>query len=306
MGGRLQNRVAIVTGAGRGIGQQIAYHLAAEGAAVVVNDLPDGTPTSPLTNIEAGCARTTAQEITGRGGRAIAHCCSVSGFEDTRGLVQAAVDSFGGLDILVNNAAVLALGMPWELSEQQWDEVNDVNLKGTFNCVHHAARIFRDRRWGRIVNCSSISALGTTSGTVYGAAKAGVLGLTNSVAWDMRDYGVTCNAIFPQARQLVPEREAMAQALFRSRLERGQIATHAEYERIRRRPTPEAIAPFVTYLSTDEAGYINGELFFVRGGKIAVYNKPAPRSEIVKSSENSDEFWTLDELVHRVPELVEA
>ena len=304
MGERLQNKVALVTGAGRGIGQQIALNLAAEGACVVVNDLPSGEPTSQYNDITDGDAQATVQAIEEKGGKAIAYCCSVSDFDATHNLIKTTIDTFGGLHILVNNAGVLALGYPWELSEGQWDEVSNVCLKGTFNCIHHASRIFKDQSWGRIINCSSISALGTTAGTVYGAAKAGVLGITNSVAWDMREFGVTCNAIFPQARQLVPEREEQAQALFRSRLERGQIATKEEYERIRKRPSPEAIAPFVTYLATEEAASITGELFFVRGGKIAVYPKPVPRKEIVKEEEDDASFWTLDELIDRVPDLV--
>ena len=304
MGDRLKNKVALITGAGRGIGQQIAYSMASEGASIVVNDLPDGSVTSELTDICAGNAEKTATEIRSAGGQAISYCCDVSDFESTRAMIDETINAFGALHILVNNAAILALGDPWEFSEQEWDEVIGVSLKGTFNCIRHATGVMKNQKWGRIINCSSISALGTASGTVYGAAKAGVLGLTNSVAWDMRAYNVTCNAIFPQARQLLPEREAQAQKIFKSRLDRGQIDSQKEYDRIRKRPSPAAIAPFVSYLATDLSEGITGELFFVRGGKIAVYPKLMPRKEIIKSSEESESFWTLEELIDCVPELL--
>ena len=159
----------------------------------------------------------------------------------------------------------MTLGTPWALSESEWDETCDTCLKGAWNCIRHASGLMKLQSWGRIINCSSISALGTAGTVAYGAAKAGMIGLTACAAWDLRAYGVTCNAILPQARQSIPKREVQDQALFRSRLEQGQIS-RTEYESLRNRPHAKAVAPFAVYLATEEAAAITGETFFVRGG----------------------------------------
>ena len=206
------------------------------------------------------------------------------------------------MHILVNNAGILSLGMPWEISEEEWDEGCATCLKGSWNCIRHASVLMKEQGWGRIINCSSISALGTAAASVYGSAKAGILGLTSCVAWDLRPYGITCNAFLPQARQSVPEREEQDQTLFRNRLALGQI-TEVEYERLRNRPNPEAVAPFVAYLATEEASDISGQLFFVRGGVVAVYPQPEPLKQITKIEDGREGVWTLDELIERAPEL---
>lgn len=303
MGNRLKGKVAVVTGAGRGIGKEIALGLAREGARVVVNDLPSGIRPSDFAPIEGGDAEQTAREIDADGGDAVAFPCSVADYAAAEELVQTAIRQFGGLHILVNNAGILTLGSPWEITEAEWDETCNTCLKGAWNCIRHAAGPMKDQGWGRIVNCSSISAFGTAGTVTYGAAKAGMIGLTNCVAWDMRPYDVTCNAILPQARQSVPERETQDQALFKSRLDRGQLS-RSEYERMRNRPGAEAVAPFAVYLATDEAATITGELFFVRGGVVSRYARPEPRQTIVKSDDSDEGVWTLDELIARAPGLL--
>ena len=303
MGNRLNGKVAVVTGAGRGIGKEIALGLAREGARVVVNDLPNGVRPSEFAPIEGGDAEETAREIDDDGREAIAVPCSIADHAAAEELVQTAIRQFGGLDILVNNAAILTTGKPWEITEAEWDEACDTCLKGAWNCIRHASGPMKDQGWGRIVNCSSISAFGTAGAVTYGATKAGIIGLTNCVAWDMRPYGVTCNAILPQARQSLPERETQDQEMFKSRLDRGQLS-RSEYERMRNRPGAEAVAPFAVYLTTDEAAAITGELFFVRGGVVARYARPEPRQTIVKSDDPDDGVWTLDELILRAPGLL--
>ena len=201
MGARLNGRVAVVTGAGRGIGKQISLALAREGARIVVNDLPDGVRPSEFAVIDCGDADQTVREIRAQGGEAVAFRCSVADYEATEALVQTAVEEFGTLHILVNNAGILTLGTPWALSEKEWDETCNVCLKGAWNCIRHASGLMKLQSWGRIINCSSISALGTAGTVAYGAAKAGMIGLTACAAWDLRAHGVTCNAILPQARQ---------------------------------------------------------------------------------------------------------
>ena len=302
MGGKLHGKVAVVTGAGRGIGREIALALAREGARVVVNDLPDGVRPSEFAGIDCGDADRTVRDIRRNGGEALAFRCSVADHEATEELVQTAVREFGALDILVNNAGILTLGMPWALTEREWDETCDTCLKGAWNCIRHASGLMKGQSWGRIVNCSSISALGTAGTVAYGAAKAGMIGLTNCVAWDLRGYGVTCNTIFPQARQSVPEREVQDQALFRRRLEQGQIS-RTEYESVRDRPHASAVAPFAVYLATEEAGVITGETFFVRGGAVSLFAKPEPRKTIAKSEHPDEGVWSLDELIAQAPRL---
>ena len=303
MGNRLNGKVAVVTGAGRGIGKEIALGLAREGARIVVNDLPNGVRPSEFAPIKGGDAEETAREIDDDGREAIAVPCSIADHAAAEELVQTAIRQFGGLDILVNNAAILTTGKPWEITEAEWDEACDTCLKGAWNCIRHASGLMKDQGWGRIVNCSSISAFGTAGAVTYGATKAGIIGLTNCVAWDMRPYDVTCNAILPQARQSLPERETQDQEMFKSRLDRGQLS-RSEYERMRNRPGAEAVAPFAVYLTTDEAAAITGELFFVRGGVVARYARPEPRQTIVKSDDPDDGVWTLDELILRAPGLL--
>ena len=197
MGDSLTGKTAVVTGAGGGIGSGIARFLAAEGASVVIND-----PGRALDG--SGAARAPADDVVAAieaaGGRAVASYDSVTEFEAGERLVQMAVDSFGGLDIVVTAHGILRDRMVFNMSEQEWDEVIDVHLTGTFNVVRHACTYMRPRRSGRIVTVSSTSGLvGNPGQANYGAAKAGIGGLTKVVARDMGRYGVTCNCIVPVA-----------------------------------------------------------------------------------------------------------
>src|SRR5436305_15315694 len=193
----LEGRAAVGTGAGRGIGRAIAELLAAEGAAVVVNDLGaevDGR----------GASRRVADEVVdacrARGGRAVANADSVADFAAAERIVETAVREFGAIDILVNNAGILRDRMIFNMSEEEWDGVIAVHLKGTFNCTRHATRRMREQRRGRSLSISSTSAAYGTSGQAnYGAAKDGIAGLTRVVARDVGRYGITANAVCPGA-----------------------------------------------------------------------------------------------------------
>src|SRR5499425_2751435 len=197
MGERLKGKAAVVTGAGRGIGRAVAELLAAEGAAVVVNDLGgnvDGT----------GAAASVADEVVAaikaRGGTAVANHDSVTDFAAAERIVDAAVREFGSIDILVNNAGILRDRMLFNMSEDDWDAVVAVHLNGSFNCMRHAAARMREQRRGRIVSMSSTSGVFGNSGQAnYGAAKDGITGLTRVAARDLGKYGITVNAVCPGA-----------------------------------------------------------------------------------------------------------
>ncbi|MBM3141954.1 MAG: SDR family NAD(P)-dependent oxidoreductase [Chloroflexi bacterium] len=293
MAKRLEGKAAVVTGAGRGIGRGEALALAAEGAKVVVNDLGgagDGTGTSKAP------AEEVVQEIKKLGGEAIANYDSVATPEGGENIIKAAIDNFGRIDILVNNAGILRDRMIFNMSEEEWDLVMKVHLYGHFHCTKPACVCFRQQRSGRIINTSSTAGLGNMGQANYSAAKEGIVGFTRTVARDMGKYGVTCNAIRPNAGTrltLTPElkaawEKAKAQGL---RPVTGSI-TLDEVEQM----TPEMIAPLVVYLATDEAANINGYTFWVGGGRIGIYSEPEVRSSIIK-----DGIWTVSELIDIMP-----
>lgn len=290
MGERLKGRVAVITGSGQGIGKAIAIAMAKEGAKVVTNNRRPGT--------EGGDAETTAKEIRDMGGQAVAFFGSVSDFEVARKLMQTAVDSFGRVDILVNNAGADAPRMVWNMTEEDWDKCVDSFLKGSFNCIRHAAGFMREQRWGRIINTTSTAWLGTVGHCNYGAAKAGIVGLTRAVAREMGRYGVTCNAYAPTAATrftLAPE----IIAGFKKRYEAG-LMTKERFEELTNPPPPETVVPFIVYLCTDEAADINGQVFDVTGNNIAIYSEPAKKESIFKE----EGLWTVKELIELIPKVL--
>lgn len=293
MGNRLKGKVAIVTGAGRGIGRGIALLLAEEGASVVVNDAGvnvDGT------GGESTPAQTVVEAIRARGGNAVANYDNVADFRAAENIIETAVREFGRIDILVNNAGILRDRMVFNLSEEDWDAVIAVHLKGTFNCTRHAAVRMRQQRGGRIISMSSTSGLyGNTGQANYGAAKDGIAGLTRVVARELGKYGVTVNAIAPAAQTRM-----IATIPGKAREIRAQRGVALPGQRVTDLPPlraePDDVAPFVVYLATDAAKNINGQIFLVRGGLVALLNDPAPVRTIVKPGR-----WTAEEIAQIFP-----
>ena len=288
MGNLLQDKVAVVTGSGRGIGRGIVKLMAEEGAKVVVADLGvnvDGT------GADTSFAEQVATEIREAGGEAASCTESVATMDGGEAIVQTAIDNFGKLDIVVTCAGILRDRMVFNMTEEEWDDVIAVHLKGTFTIAKHASILFRQQRSGRIITFSSTSGLYGNSGQAnYGAAKDGIAGLTRVLARDLGRYGVTSNAISPAADTrmtgTVPDE---ARAL---RTARGIGGGGAP----RLRGQGEDVAPFVTWLASDEAAHVNGHVFHVTEGLVSLLNEP----EAVKTISKSDK-WTVDELARVVP-----
>ena len=293
MGQRLKDKVAIVTGSGRGIGRGVALALAAEGAKVVVNDLggaTDGTGSSTAPADEV------VEEIKSRGGMAVANYNNVTDFKAAENIIKAAIDNFGRLDILVNNAGIIRDRMIFNMAEEDWDAVIAVHLKGHFNCTRHACVLFRQQRSGRIINMSSEAGLGNAGQANYSAVKEGIVGFTRTVARDMGRYGVTCNAIYPRADTRMTTGPELQAALERKAASGMGGPTIDPKLRLTQPRNPEDIGPFVAYLATDEAANINGYVFGVSGGRVTLFSIPQEIRGIYK-----DGSWTVDELVELVP-----
>jgi NAD(P)-dependent dehydrogenase (short-subunit alcohol dehydrogenase family) len=277
--GRLDGRVAIVTGAGRGIGRSVALLLAAEGASVVVNDIGAALDGS---GGDAGPAQQVAAEIADVGGKAVASLADVSDHGAAEGLIATAVEQFGRLDVLVNVAGILRDRMVFTMSEQEWDDVIRVHLKGTFNTTKFAAAHWRSVRdesaQNRIINFTSVSGLhGAPGQPNYAAAKMGIVGLTYSCANALGRYGVTANVISPGAATRMTESVPT---------ERRRAVTATDAER-----SPDNIAPVVAYLASDRSGWINGQIVSSRGYEVALYNIPQPVITIVGTGP-----WDVDAL----------
>jgi len=288
----LKDKVAVVTGSGRGIGRGVALLMAEHGAKVVVNDYGvavDGSQPSE------GPAHEVVAEIKARGGTAVPVYDNVSQFAGGQRIVQSAVDHFGRIDILVNCAGILRDRMVFNMTEEEWDSVIAVHLKGHFNTIRHASTIMRQQRYGRIVNfTSSVALFGGSGQANYGAAKGGIAGLTKVAARDLGRYGITVNAINPHAetRMLgtIPQAGKQARSAFELRRE-------YPIEPLPDDPCPpEAIAPMVVYLASEEAANVNGQVFFVWGGSIALCAQPRPLRSFYKGSR-----FTVEELIKWAP-----
>lgn len=248
----------MITGAGRGIGREHALMLASQGAKVVVNDVGgemDGSGNS------TGPAHDVVAEIEAMGGEAAANGDDISKFDGAKGLIQQAIDTFGGLDVVINNAGILRDRMLTNMTEAEWDAVIAVHLKGTFGPSHHAAAYWRERAKagetndGRIINTSSPSGIyGNVGQTNYGAAKAGIAAFTVIAAKELGRYGVTVNAIAPAALTRMTENLGMGQA----------------DEATKEKMSPRWIAPIVTWLASPESKDVTGRVFDVTGQALSV------------------------------------
>ncbi|WP_067828569.1 SDR family oxidoreductase [Nocardia inohanensis] len=292
--GMLDGRIAVITGAGRGIGRAHALRFAAEGASVVVNDLggaPDGSGN------DTGPAQEVVNEILAAGGKAVANTSNIADWAGAKELVDQAVSEFGGLDVVVNNAGILRDGFIVGLEEQQWDDVIDVHLKGHFSVLRHAGAYWKNEaKAGRQPNASVINTA-SVSGTLapnpgqanYGAAKAAIAGLTLVAADELGRYGVRVNAIAPAARTRMTLATPGVGALLAAKAE--EAAAKGEFDTY----SPDNIAPLVAYLAADKTE-VTGRVFLVQGGTI---------SELINwhlgATITTDGPWAIDDLAARVP-----
>lgn len=284
--GVLEGKVAVVTGAGRGIGREIALDFARQGARVVVNDLgaeADGTGASPV-------AEEVVAEIEKAGGEAVASGDTVATVEGGQRIFQAALDRFGALDILVNNAGILRDRTIFKMEEGDWDAVMAVHLKGHYCCTRPFAGYIREtQRLGcRIVNFSSVSGLfGNFGQSNYGAAKAGIAGFSRVLALELAKYGCTVNTISPGAatRLTIPLMEG-----------RGDAAAAEDPAR-----SPAQVAPVVTWLCSEAGQPFTAQILNVMRGELGIMQQPAVIRAFKKEA-----LWTLDDLDRIMPALLEA
>jgi NAD(P)-dependent dehydrogenase (short-subunit alcohol dehydrogenase family) len=291
--GVLDGKVAIVTGAGRGLGRTHALALAAEGAKVVVNDLGgeadgSGESRSPADQV--------VKEIKDAGGQAVTNFNSVTGFQAAKDIIDSAINSFGRLDILVNNAGFLRDRMSFKMSEEEFDSVIAVHLKGTWNCGRWACLYFYEQskagnpRHGRRINPIAHAGLGgNASQGNYASAKGGIASLTMVWGREMAKYSVTSNAVAPMARSRMTLGAPMtAEMMGEKPPEDGSFDTFA----------PENLSPLVAYLASDAAQDITGRIFTVFGGKVQVFIPWTPGNSI-----DIGRQWTVKELDERIREL---
>jgi 3-oxoacyl-[acyl-carrier protein] reductase len=241
---RLEGRVALVTGAGGGIGAATARRFAREGATVVVND------------VDLELARPLVTELQKEGARALSIAADVTARTDVEAMVDHVVGEFGRLDVLVNNAGVNRDAMSHKMTEEQWDQVLAVNLKRTFLCAQAVLAGMRERGWGRVINTSSVGSLGNIGQANYAASKAGVIGLTRTLALEYAKYGITVNCVAPgpvMTRMLAGVPVAI----------REKIVAKVPVGRIAR---PEEIAAVHAFLASEDAAFITGQVLFVDGG----------------------------------------
>ncbi|GAA1734881.1 NAD(P)-dependent dehydrogenase, short-chain alcohol dehydrogenase family [Dietzia kunjamensis subsp. schimae] len=292
--GICDGRVVIVTGAGRGIGREHALAFAAEGAKVVVNDLGAGLDGS---NVGESPAEQVVAEIKAAGGDAVVNGNDISSWEGARELVQQAIDTFGGLDVLVNNAGFLRDKMLVGMGEQDWDNVINVHLKGHFAPLRHAAEYWRAEskagrpRQARVINTSSGAGLfGSVGQGNYATAKAGIALLTIQTAAEMKGYGVTANAIAPAARTRMTTSAGEGMASQMAAPEDGSFDAM----------DPANISPLVVWLGSEESAQVTGRVFEVEGGKVTVCDGWQRAA-----SEDKGAKWDPAELGSVVPRLLD-
>jgi 3-oxoacyl-[acyl-carrier protein] reductase len=251
MAGRLDGRVALVTGAARGIGAATALRLAAEGASVALADLDESQ------------AQQAAQQIDASGEHALAIGCNVAESDQVQQMVDRTVERFGRLDILVNNAGITRDNLLFKMSEDDWDAVIGVHLRGAFLCARAAQKPMVEQQYGRIISLSSVSALGNRGQVNYSAAKAGLQGLTRTLAIELGPFGITANAVAPgfivtEMTRATAERMGLTP----EQLQAGAAARIA----LRRVAQPSEVASVIAFLASDDASYVSGQVIYVNGG----------------------------------------
>jgi len=270
----LEGRVAVVTGAGNGIGRAEAIGLARHGAKVVVNDIGTSYDGQGLSR---GPADAVVSEIKSAGNVAIANYDSVATEKGAENIIQTAIDNFGRIDVLINNAGVVQNPHDIdEVSTEDWEILIKTHLYGTFYCTRRACSFMKKQGYGRIINTSSHVGLGWKGFAAYGAAKEGIAGFTRTVAREMAEFGVTCNAIRPIAAWRGTKEKIPRVAVNR----------------------PEDVASLVVYLASEQADHINGCIFEVWRGHVGIFIEPPPVQQVLKKEGS----WTTEELAEVIPQ----
>jgi NAD(P)-dependent dehydrogenase (short-subunit alcohol dehydrogenase family) len=273
VGDMLKDRVAVITGAGNGLGRAYAIGMATQGAKVVVNDLGtsfDGVGESRKV------ADAVVKTIKQNGGDAIASYDSVATEEGAKNIIKTAINKYGRIDILVNNAGIIRNAPIYGVRADDWDAMIKTHLYGTFYCTREATQIMKEQKYGRIINTSSHIGLGSKDGATYAAAKEGITGFSRSVARDMASYGVTCNVIRPIAAW------------------RGAKVKIESFETNR----PEDVAALVIFLASEAADHINGCIFEVLNERVGIFEDPPPVKQILWKKGH----FTSEELARVIPE----
>lgn len=310
----LLGKVAIVTGSGQGVGRGIAVGLAREGCRVITNNRKPGGVSGAgyrredMTGEEykkvlalRGDAEATAEIIRSEGGEAEPFFGDVSDYETARKMTEFAADTYGRIDILVNNAAGLGQGTILTTEEKDWDYITLAKMKGAYNTMHFAAPYMIRQGGGRIINCASDAWVGTANLCAYSAANAAVVGLSKAAAHELAQYGITVNVYCPEADS--PGHVVQFNRTIRSLGERlgakMTIAPEKQREVEADHGPAENLAPFIAYLATDGAAYINGTVFTIKASnKMSFYSEP----ETVRQIWKKDGVWTVDELAEAVPQ----
>lgn len=286
----LEGRVAVVTGAGRGIGRATALELSRQGAAVVVNDVgvePDGS------GRDAGLAARVVAEIEAAGGRAAANADSVAEWAGAERIVATALERFGALDVLVNNAGLSAGAPLWELEPALFERVVASHLHGSFYCMRAAVPHMKARGFGRIVNLvSRAGIIGVPGNAAYGAGKGGVFGLTNVASRDLAPFGITVNAVNPSST----DTRMVARAIEAGRAAGGDAARRAE-NLVAAMQRPEDVAVLIAALCGEAAARINGQVFFVAKSRIGLFQPLT-----IAQTREQDGPWTAEELAKALGE----
>lgn len=284
----LDGQVAVVTGSGRGIGRGIALELSKLGANIVVNDV--GAKLDGSGN-DVGPAQSVVEEISELGGKAVASTASVASVAGGKQIIDKALEEFGRLDIVVTPAGILRDRMIFNMTKEEWQDVIDVHLTGTFSVVAPASKIFREQKSGRIITFSSVSGLiGYSGQSNYGAAKDGIAGFTRVVAKELGKYGITANAISPGANTRMTESIPDSTRAMRAGTFKPAEEDHFLYD-------PDDVAPIVGWLCTDSASHVNGEVVHAVGNRVSLFNK----YEVLRSVRKSGR-WSVEELANAIPE----